>query len=161
MDDPARAVVTTASGSNSGSDTHNVQICPPAQSLGNTNARSFDFPDLTDFVDRRTENELNELFADRYTMANKLYAEVGNGFPDPIVVYPWSETPKRNFDYVGRHQSWREEKRQNIGSEWRNRRENSKYPYLTQESRKRHYPTTSVFYPGRTNPKKMMLAKKT
>lgn len=30
-----------------------------------------DFPDLTDFVNQRTEDDLNELFASRYTMVSR------------------------------------------------------------------------------------------
>uniref|UniRef100_A0A0R3S6G3 Mediator of RNA polymerase II transcription subunit 4 n=1 Tax=Elaeophora elaphi TaxID=1147741 RepID=A0A0R3S6G3_9BILA len=100
MSDPERTVSTAAApSSDSGSGACNVQTRPSAQELSSANAELRDFPDLTDFVNQRTEDDLNELFANRYTMANKLYAEVANGFPDPIIVCPWNKRPKRNFDY--------------------------------------------------------------
>ncbi|KAL3990905.1 mRNA cap methylation RNMT-activating mini family protein [Acanthocheilonema viteae] len=157
MSDPERTVVTTAASSNNVSGTCNVQLCSSAQELSSTDARLCNFPDLTDFVNQRTENDLDELFANRYTMANKLYVEVANGFPDPVIVCPWSKRPKRNFDYIGdQRKSWRGESRQNVGSEWRSNKGNPNYDsYVSQESRKRRNPAMDrvrVFYPGRTNP---------
>ncbi|CAG9536828.1 unnamed protein product [Cercopithifilaria johnstoni] len=153
MSDPERRVVTTIPSSDNGSGACNIQICPSTQELSSSNSELRGSPDLTDFVNQRTEDELNELFANRYTMANKLYAEVANGFPDPIIVCPWSKRPKRKFDYISRQRRpSRGESKRNVGSEWQSSRGNPNYnPYTTQESKKRCNPFTDhVFYPGKT-----------
>ncbi|MCP9265108.1 Mediator of RNA polymerase II transcription subunit 4 [Dirofilaria immitis] len=104
-----------------------------------------DFLDLTDFVNQRIEEDLDELFVSRYTMANELYAEVANGFPDPVTVYPWSKRPKRNFDYTGDHRKpWRGDSRRNVSSEWRSNRGNPSYDPYVQELRKRRNPTMDI-----------------
>ncbi|VDM49828.1 unnamed protein product [Toxocara canis] len=58
------------------------------------------FPNLAAFVKERTAAELDKIFANRFTMASDLYAEVSSGFPDSIVVYPWASRPKRSYDYI-------------------------------------------------------------
>ncbi|KHN83920.1 hypothetical protein Tcan_13561 [Toxocara canis] len=58
------------------------------------------FPNLAAFVKERTAAELDKIFANRFTMASDLYAEVSSGFPDSIVVYPWASRPKRIADVM-------------------------------------------------------------
>ncbi|VDO52301.1 unnamed protein product [Onchocerca flexuosa] len=156
MSDPGKTADTAFLNSNDSSTTCNVQIHPSSQGLSSTNSKEHDFPDLTNFVNQRMESELDELFINRYTMANKLYVEVANGFPDPVIVYPWNKRPKRNFDYIsGNRRSWKGDNKRNVGSEWRSNWENPSYdPYVAQESRKRHNPAMDhirVTYPGRMN----------
>ncbi|VDO13332.1 unnamed protein product [Brugia timori] len=100
MGEPKRTVDKTVSSSDSNSGACGTETLPSSKESSNTNKELSDFPDLTDFVNQRTENDLDELFSSRYTMANKLYVEVANGFPDPVIVCPWSKRPKRNFDYT-------------------------------------------------------------
>ncbi|KAM3727592.1 2-succinyl-5-enolpyruvyl-6-hydroxy-3-cyclohexene-1-carboxylate synthase [Dirofilaria immitis] len=143
MSDPEKTVNT--SGSINASITCNVQKHPSPQELNDTNAKLHDFLDLTDFVNQRIEEDLDELFVSRYTMANELYAEVANGFPDPVTVYPWSKRPKRNFDYTGDHRKpWRGDSRRNVSSEWRSNRGNPSYDPYVQELRKRRNPTMDI-----------------
>ncbi|KAK6113320.1 mRNA cap methylation RNMT-activating mini family protein [Brugia pahangi] len=156
MGEPKRAVDKTVLSSDSNSGTCGTETLPSSKESSNTNKELSDFPDLTDFVNQRTENDLDELFSSRYTMANKLYVEVANGFPDPVIVSPWSKRPKRNFDYTGgQRRSWREDSGRNVNSEWRSGWRNPNYdPYVAHGSRKRRNADADhvrVSYPGRTN----------
>ncbi|EFO26945.1 hypothetical protein LOAG_01534 [Loa loa] len=154
MNDPEKTADTVAP--NNDSDTCDAQIRPFPQEVSSASAGLRDLPDLTDFVNQKTEDNLNELFANRYTMANKLYVEVASGFSNPVIVYPWSKRPKRNFDYIsGEQKSYRGGNRRNVCSEWSRWGNPSCDPSAAQESRKRRKPTMDyvrVSYPGRTNP---------
>uniref|UniRef100_A0A1I8EE33 Uncharacterized protein n=1 Tax=Wuchereria bancrofti TaxID=6293 RepID=A0A1I8EE33_WUCBA len=157
MDDPKRTADTAVSSSDSGSGACDVETLSSPKESSNTNKELDDFPDLTDFVNQRTEDDLNELFSSRYTMANKLYIEVASGFPDPVIVCPWNKRPKRNFDYTGgQRRSWREDSGRNFNSEWRSGWRNPSYnPYAAHGSRKRCNADADhvrVSYPGRANP---------
>uniref|UniRef100_A0A915PDM5 Uncharacterized protein n=1 Tax=Setaria digitata TaxID=48799 RepID=A0A915PDM5_9BILA len=158
MNDSREVVDVVAPSSNSGPDICDAKVHSQQMSSTNTGMpKLHDFPDLTDFVNQRMEDYLNKLFVTRYTMANELYAEVANGFPDPVIVYPWNRRRKRNFDHIDNQlRPWREDNRRSVGSEWRSGWINSNYDrHATQESRKRRKLDVEhgrISYPGRTNP---------
>ncbi|VDN40123.1 unnamed protein product [Gongylonema pulchrum] len=113
---------------------------------------------MTDFVNQRTADELDRMFADRYTMDNVLYAEVASGFPDPIVLYPWNPRPKRSFNNRysrgsgGQRRPWRAGRQRGGWEGWRNSGSDSSY--TSQGSRKRRNPDMDrdrMYYPGSRN----------
>ncbi|VDK68558.1 unnamed protein product [Anisakis simplex] len=42
------------------------------------------------------------MFCSRFTVEDELYAEVCKGFPEQVVIFPWTSRPKRTFDYTRR-----------------------------------------------------------
>uniref|UniRef100_A0A915AF73 Uncharacterized protein n=2 Tax=Parascaris univalens TaxID=6257 RepID=A0A915AF73_PARUN len=97
-----------------------------AAAAGQCCSESDGFPDLSNFVEERKEHELDAMFANRFTVDDDLYAEVSNGFPKPIVIYPWASRPKRNYDY-SRRRGGAQEDGESPGKRWRGR-EDSRRP---------------------------------
>ncbi|MFH4983213.1 hypothetical protein AB6A40_009922 [Gnathostoma spinigerum] len=87
--------------------------------------------DVMNVVERTTEAELDQLFADRYTDSNSLYREVSKGFPEVCVVHPWPQQSAINRRYTDR------DNRPKQGGKWLNgnRREHRWNPYNDREHR--------------------------
>nr|CDJ96204.1 unnamed protein product [Haemonchus contortus] len=58
----------------------------------------------------KPSSSLDELFRDRYTMANESYAKICEGFDPVICIHPYHSRPKRNFENSEgqRRGGWRE-----------------------------------------------------
>ncbi|VDN06538.1 unnamed protein product [Thelazia callipaeda] len=100
-----------------------ITECLSPQSSSNQNQETDDDFGSQDFVNQKTEDELDKLFATRYTMANELYAEVARGFPNQMIVYPWNRAEKRPLNFLyglidGQQRFWNEKASRE--SQWQN-----------------------------------------
>ncbi|KAK5985998.1 hypothetical protein GCK32_003435 [Trichostrongylus colubriformis] len=85
--------------------------------------------DVVDACSTKPSSSLDELFRDRYTMANPDFAKISEGFDPVVCIHPFHSKARRNYENNGGHRrgGWGQGQRGNWrggrgGGQWRDDR---------------------------------------